>query len=186
MTANKKKRDVYSLWLMPGGEVATRLRKLIARLSNEYSTPRFEPHVTLVGELGLPKAKAIERTKKLAARIEPLEVKLSEVAHLDQYFRCVFIKGYTTRDLMNANSIARVLFEQKNAEEYTPHLSLVYGILNSHTRQRIITDVGDRMDIEFFANEIYLYYTGGQPKNWHRVSIMPCGRHGSAIQYGKK
>jgi hypothetical protein len=53
-------------------------------------------------------------------------------------------------------------------------------------RKRIITDIGDRIDIGFFANEIYLYYTGGQPEDWHRLSIMPCGSHGSAILYGKK
>jgi len=186
MTADRVKREVYSLWLMPSGKLAIQLRTLIAKLSNEYLTPTFEPHVTLIGELNLPKATVIARTKKLAAQTEPFEVKLSQVANLDRYFRCVFIKAHNTKGLMNAYSAARVLFEQENAEKYIPHLSLVYGNLKSHTRQSIIRDIGEKMDVGFSAKEIYLYYTGGQPHDWRRVSIIPCSSHGSAIQFGQK
>ena len=182
MTADRTEKGVYSLWLMPRGRIANQLRTLIGKLSREYSTPTFEPHVTLIGELELSKARAIAKTKELATHIEPFEIKLSQVAHLDQYFRCVFIKAHNTKVMLNANSIARKIFEQETTQEYMPHLSLVYGNLRNHTRKHIIRDIGDKMDIRFLAKEVYLYYTGGLPGEWYRVSIVPCSRN-SAIRY---
>jgi 2'-5' RNA ligase len=180
MNTGQRKPEIYSLWLMPEGTMADRLQMLITNLSAKYKTPDFPPHVTLIGALNLPEANAIARTAQVAERIDPFGIQLGELAHLGQYFRCVFVKANKTDVLMNANSVARDVFRQQNEEEYLPHLSLIYGALNSHTRQRIIQDIGNELKIKFQVKEIHLYYTGATPKLWRRVARKSCGRRESS------
>ena len=179
MNVHQRKPELYSLWLMPEGRIAERLQTLITNLSNQYKTPDFPPHVTLIGALNLPEAKAVAKTAQVAERIDPFEIQLGELAHLDQYFRCVFVKAKKTEALMNANSTAREVFRQRTDEEYLPHLSLIYGALNAHARQRVIQDMGDELSITFSVTEIHLYYTGGSPTLWRCIAKKPCGSHES-------
>lgn len=173
MISEQGTTEVYSLWLMPRGHVADELQTLIADLSRKHVTPTFEPHVTLIGSLNLPKAEAISKSKELATQTKPFIVKLSEVAYLDQYFRCVFIKAERTRGLMTAYLTARDLFAYQQNEDYMPHLSLVYGNLQSITKKAIVQRIGVEMIIEFLVGELYLYCTGGQPKEWCCVLKAP-------------
>ena len=168
---------MYSLWLMPRGRIAEELQKLIADLSMKYKTPVFQPHVTLIGELNLPKARAVNRTKELVDRITPFEIRLAEVSYLEEYFRCIFINARKTRDLTNAHETACELFRQRSHEDYMPHLSLIYGHLSSRTKQIIIQEIGDKIEMEFLTSEIHLYYTGGDPEGWYKVAEMQFGCH---------
>lgn len=161
---------------MPQGRTADRLQTLITDLSAKYRTPNFQPHVTLIGELNLTEVEAIAKTARVAKQIDPFEIQLSEVARLDQYFRCVFVKATKTRALINAHSAACAVFKQPDHEEYLPHLSLVYGTLDPQTKQSIIQAIGGRLDVEFMVKEIHLYYTAGHPRLWHRVASKACGR----------
>jgi 2'-5' RNA ligase len=158
---------------MPRGRVRNDLQKLITKLSVQYASPDFEPHVTLVGELVISENEAITKTKQLANLLKPFTISLKEVACLDEYFRCVFIKAEKTEGLMNANLTARALFKQENSEEYMPHLSLVYGDLQGKTKKAIIQHLGAETATEFAAEGLYLYYTLGQPNEWYCLLEAP-------------
>lgn len=173
MSSEQGKPEVYSLWLMPRGHVADELQTLIADLSRKHMTPTFEPHVTLIGSLNLPKAEAVSKTKELATQVKPFIVTLSEVAYLDQYFRCVFIKAERTTGLMTAHLTARDLFVYQQDDDYMPHLSLVYGDLQRTTKRAIVQHIGVETTIEFLVEELYLYCTDGPPKDWYCVLEAP-------------
>ena len=127
----------------------------------------------MAGEINLSERVAINKTSELAAKVRPLKIELSAVAHLDEYFRCIFIKARRTQNLLNAHSIARVAFGTENGEKYMPHLSLIYGDLNRQTKENIIKNIGCNIDILFVAKELFLYHTAGQPKDWYCVSKRP-------------
>ncbi len=164
---------------MPQGRIAKELKELIAGLSTKYLTPNFQPHVTLIGELHLPKDKVFSGAKELARKIEPFEITLSEVSYLEEFYRCVFIRACKTKTLMNAHAAACGVFMLTPTGQYMPHLSLMYGNLSSQTKQQIIQDIGDKMDIKFLAAEIHIYYTGGDPEGWYQGAKMHCGRRTS-------
>lgn len=163
-------KQVYSLWLMPEGQTALRLQELIARFSREYSTPRFEPHVTLIGECDMSETAVLVRTKELASKIQPFDIRLNRIEYLDRYFQCVFIKAEKTQDLMKARASACALFGQKKDEKYMPHLSLIYGNLPPRVKQSIVQSAGGTLELQFCAEKIYLYHTGGSPEHWYCVS----------------
>lgn len=160
---------------MPQGRVRKDLERLITKLSMQYATQRFEPHVTLIGEIAIREQEAITKTQCLAKKLRPFTISLTEVACLGEYFRCVFIKAQKTAKLMNANLTARALFKQDNDEVYIPHLSLIYGDLIPSVKKQIIKKIGQRSNVNFIANRITLYYTNGQPQSWHAILEAPLG-----------
>lgn len=161
---------VYSLWLMPEGQTALRLQKLIARLSHEYSTPRFEPHVTLIGECDMSETAVLAKTKELASKIQPFDIRLNRIEYLDRYFQCVFIKAEKTHHLMKTRACAWALFGKKKDEKYMPHLSLIYGNLPPQVKQSIVQAAGDTLELQFRVEKICLYHTAGSPEQWYCVS----------------
>lgn len=159
----------YSLWLMPSGDVYNKLATLISRLSQEYSTPNFIPHVTLLGEIMGSREEILSSTSRLATLIPPYEINLTVLAYLKEYFKSLFIKVEETTDVMNANLKARKIFNRQPDPKYMPHLSLMYGDFSRRTKEEIIVRIGEGFKISFKARSIHLFSTNGEPRDWYRV-----------------
>jgi len=159
----------YSIWFMPSGEVYNRLADLISKLSNEYSTPKFEPHITLIGEVIGLEDEIIEKTSQLADLIKPYSIKLTAVDYLEDYFKCLFVRAEKTDELMKANSKARDIFNRQEDPEYTPHLSLMYGAFPAEVKREIIEKIGKELNLDFEVGSIHLFKTEGGAKDWHRL-----------------
>jgi len=69
----------YALWLMPSGDSYEILAQTILRLSRQYSTPFFEPHVTLLGGLLEPEEAVLSKTRQLAALVRPFGISLGSL-----------------------------------------------------------------------------------------------------------
>ncbi len=159
----------YALWLMPSGDVYKRLAKIISQLSGEYSTPDFEPHVTLLPRLIGPEEEIVSKTSQLATLVRPYGIRLTKVDYLDEYFKCLFIKVEETEHVMDANAKAREIFNRQQDPKYMPHLSLLYGNFPPKTNEKIITEIGKDFDLTFEARSIHLFSCDGEPKDWYRV-----------------
>jgi putative hydrolase of the HAD superfamily len=170
-----RKASHYSVWLMPTGEVRRQLAEAILDLSREYSTPPFEPHVTLAGGIVGPAQEVVSKMADLASRIQPFTVRLTEVAGLDDYFRCLFIRVATTRSLMSANKAAREVFNLAKQPAFMPHLSLLYGNLPSSVKERIVTSLAQRFQLEFKASSLHLYLIENEPAAWRRLARFRLG-----------
>ncbi len=164
-----KEKKKYSLWLMPGGEVYHRLHTIIYQLSERYSTPVFEPHITLIGGLIETEQIMINKTSELATIIKPHSVKLTQVDSLEEFYRCLFIRVEETDEVMEAYSKVCEVFRQTDNTKYMPHLSLMYGNLTSEVKKEIIKQIGWKFTINFDVNSINLFSTHGLPKDWYRV-----------------
>jgi hypothetical protein len=55
----------FSLWLLPPEPFVSRYRELIHRLSREYGTPTFPPHLTLLGSQRGEEAAMVDHASKL-------------------------------------------------------------------------------------------------------------------------
>ncbi len=159
----------YSLWVMPSGEVYTRLAQTILQLSAEHSTPAFEPHVTVLGGVLGDEEEIASRCLELSRALRPYEVRLASVDYRDEYFRCLFLRAEETEDVREANRKAREVFGRREDPPYLPHLSLMYGNLAVETKQRIVAEIGERFDLRFWVRSIHLFSTQGEPRLWRRV-----------------
>jgi len=165
----------YSLWLMPKGEVRRRLAEAILDLSGKYSTPAFEPHVTLAGSIVGPAREVESKIKDLARRIPPFTVRLTTVEGLEEYFRCLFVRVAQTHPIMSANKAARGIFRLPKQPAFMPHLSLLYGSLLSKEKERIIISLGRQFELEFKASTLHLYLIKREPEAWRRVASHGLG-----------
>ncbi len=159
----------YSIWLMPIGDVYNRLIKVISRLSKRYSSPNFEPHATLIGELIESEEDILSKTSQLSAVLRPFKIRLARVEYLDEYFRSLFIRVEETSDVIDANKKAREIFNRQSDPTYMPHLSLIYGIFTSKEKGKIIAEIGKEFNTNFEVESIHLFSTDGKPKDWYRV-----------------
>ena len=97
---------------MPSAGVYKKLAHLISQLSQRYSTPNFQPHVTLIGNLVGPEGDILSKASQVATLIRPYRIRLTRVGYLDEYFRCLFIRVEETEEVTNANLTAREIFNQ--------------------------------------------------------------------------
>ena len=160
---------------MPEGDVFLKLEGIIARLSEEYSSPLFPPHVTLVGQVKGPVHKVLSDTKELAFLMAPYEIVLADVDFLDSYFKSLFVRCRETEEVMAANSLAREIFGRKDDPPYMPHLSLAYGDFSVDEKKRMITKTGGSFNMKFTADALHLYSTEGAPHQWKMVESFSLG-----------
>lgn len=165
----------FSLWLMPTGEVYVVLANLISDISKEHSSPRFDPHVTLLGELTGSYEEIESRASKLSVNLRPYAIKLARVEYLDEYFRSLFIRVEETEDVIEANLRAREIFDRQRDPKYMPHLSILYGDFPSATKDKIIGKIGRECSLCFEVNRLHLVETSGRPETWRTARKFPFG-----------
>lgn len=147
----------YSLWLISTGATQKQLQRLIKRLSREYCTVPFEPHVTLLGGIREPRELVIRKTAKLTRLIGQFEIKLARLNYRNKFFQCLFVKANKTPELVRARRIAEKFFRQKKSA-YMPHLSLIYGLLPVKTKEKIISKIGRNFKTKFVVKGISVVY----------------------------
>lgn len=167
--------DVYSLWIIPEDDVYSTLSSTIRQLSKPYGTPEFEPHVTVIGTLTGNQHTLIEKIDHLAATMQPFDIKLRDIDYLNEYFRCLFIRIEQSAAVMGANTKARTIFDQSRSADYMPHLSLMYGDIDTAVKKAIIQTIGRDLHCTFTVNDIHLYATSGAPEHWHKVQSVHLG-----------
>jgi 2'-5' RNA ligase len=171
MTGTKE----YSLWIIPPGNVFERLTEVISRLSQHYSTPYFEPHVTLLGDLLLPEEEMLSKTAELTGLIRPFTLHLTTVSYLHEYFRCLFIKVAKTEEVMEINQKTRTLFKREHDPQFMPHLSLMYGNFTPKIKEDIISELQEDFQIAFEVKSIYVVLSSSNivPESWRQLRQFP-------------
>ncbi len=165
----------YSFWLMPSGEIYKHLSGLITTLSKTYSTPRFEPHVTLLGDIFLTEEEVLSRASQLTRLVKPFTVKLKKVDYLNEYFRCLFVRAEETDELSRANLYAREIFNRQRDPKFMPHLSLMYGDFPTEEKRQIVAKMGNPFNSQFDVKSIHLYLASSRDpiKDWKILKEFP-------------
>lgn len=149
----------------------SRLTREVARLSRQMSTPRFEPHITLLGRIMLPEGKVLERSKQLAGLLRPSRIELADIDHLDEFFRCVFVNVRQGKAILKARQAAYRVFARQWAP-YMPHVSLVYGNLPADRRKEIAKGLSLLPGQAFYVRKMALYRVHGPVRQWKCVETF--------------
>lgn len=161
----------YALWLMPDQPMFIRLAREVSRLSRQLSTPRFEPHITLLSRISQPEGTALRRSTRLADSLRPFRVVLADVDHLDEFFRCVFATVRPGKAILNARLAACRAFARQH-EPYVPHVSFVYGGLPAGSRKEIAGSLGQFPGQGFEVHRLALYRVNGPVRQWKCIETF--------------
>lgn len=160
---------------MPTGQVYVALAKLISDLSERYSSPRFVPHVTLLGGLTGSYGEIESRASRLSAKLRPYMMNLTRIQYLYEYFRCLFIRVEETNEVVEANLGAREAFDREEDPKYMPHLSILYGNFPSATKDEIIVGIGRDFTSSFVVSSFDLVDTSSRPEDWFTIRSFHFG-----------
>jgi 2'-5' RNA ligase len=165
----------YALWLVPEGEVYRRLARTIRRLSREFSTPVFAPHITLASGIVAPEREVTTKAAQLAKSLRPLRLRLIHLDSRQEYFRCLFAKVARTQPLVRAHRRAKEIFGLRG-HAFLPHASLVYGNISDGKKRERVASLGRRFDLECEVRRLCIVAIHGAPSQWRQVKAFRLGR----------
>lgn len=168
--------EAFSIWLTPQGEPYQVLAELIADISKRLHSPCFPPHVTLLGSLRGSAESLKLKCAELASRLKPYKISLGKIQYTDDYSRSLFYLVERTQDVLRANLLAKEIFDRATDLEYLPHLSILYGIFPSSTKEILTEELGSKVTLSFRAEDLQLVDTSGKPENWFALQKFLFGR----------
>jgi len=165
--ATKRKPISYSIWLMPDGYVYAKLKKKISELSNSFEGIKFVPHVTLLSGLLANEKILINKTKIISKKIKPFFLDFKEIDYRNEFFRSFFIKINFNSQFENARKLFCSEFSKKD-EDFIPHLSLAYGLLDSTLKKNLKSNICNKIK-GFEIRDIFLAHNDEINYKWKVV-----------------
>ncbi|MGC8878017.1 MAG: 2'-5' RNA ligase family protein [Anaerolineae bacterium] len=169
-----------SLWLIPDEEWRRLLSCIIARLSQQLGTPRFEPHLTLLSGIVMQHKDAANRAVQLASQLGAFEVVVRRLSHRDEFFRALFLEIERTPPLMDARRTACTIFDRERDGAFLPHISLVYGNLPAALKEKIIAQLTLELKLpaSFRVYRVDLMGASSRlpPSSWYCVASYVLGK----------
>lgn len=159
----------YALWLVPQGDAEQRFASVMENLSNRHNSPRFAPHVTLLGGLIGAEADLVEKTSKLAEELEQIPVTAIGLAMEPYYFKSFYLRLDPSAALLLAHQRAAQSFSAK-AGSYAPHVSLFYGSLSRDVKVALGQEIHQQIPASFSLDRLYLVHLTLAVPNWTVVS----------------
>lgn len=132
-------REVYSIWGVPSAPTYNNAESLITRLAHEHDGPTFLPHITLVGDAGLPKSQLIDAIGSLNTDLDKT-FRLGRIASSENYYKAVFVETRDDSSIMTLRANLLALLDM-GSEEYSPHMSLMYGTFAMSVLVTIATSI---------------------------------------------
>lgn len=171
----------HSLWMCPSGASGEAYSSIIGETSAKLGTFRFLPHITLVAAMMTGADDVVQRTRELAKQLAPYTFEFEELSQRDAYFQCVFAKMKRSKEVVDANNLAREIFPERRSDpEYTPHLSLIYGDFDLQEKESKLIPELDVLIQEkvaatksFRVDAIEVWSTQGDVKDWYLVETIP-------------
>lgn len=117
----------YSIWLEFDEASTFVLRNEIEALSEVLGSPRFEPHVTLIGDIDLPVKTVTALAEKLGRCSVSSTIEIERVSSAQSYFMALFLSVHIPDQLME---IRQQISQDVSSSSYSlddPHISLAYG-----------------------------------------------------------
>jgi 2'-5' RNA ligase len=145
-----------SVWIRPTGPALDEIQRVGRRLQDEVGGPGIWPHLSIIGGIEMTRLDAERRLKQLAASFLPFVVKLGQLDGYNDYYRALFAQVDATPELLAIHRRAKELFEQQSRDPYEPHVSLVYGDIDAATKKRLVTELGNVLDVSFQATSLHL------------------------------
>ncbi|MEO8545253.1 MAG: PfkB family carbohydrate kinase, partial [Burkholderiaceae bacterium] len=117
----------YSLWLLPRADHEAPLVEHVARLSALVGGVRFEPHVTIHGDLALGLDDLVALARELASQVRQQHWPIKELQTGEHFFRCVYLRFDDHPAFAQLQSAVVARAGVQDGQSPFAHLSLAYG-----------------------------------------------------------
>ena len=158
-----------SLWLLPEGSIYEQLSARIDALASNHGSPRFPPHLTLLGGLTGDASEVLAAAARFASTTSALTVRLVTAVVRNEYFRRLVLEAEQTEELNAARARAASTLSVP-AHGFEPHVSLLYG-----RAQVSAADAGVHLPLAFTGRQLALWSTQGEVTDWRPLGRLLLG-----------
>jgi hypothetical protein len=139
--SERPQSPVHSIWLMPVVEDLAMLTGLVDGLAEEFGSPRFQPHLTLVEDTERPAEELVPLVAEAAAGIPSFSAPVIEIGMSGLFFRSFYVRFDAKDHLLELKRRAAGKISSSPVDAFMPHISLAYGLaegpLKTEARDRI-------------------------------------------------
>lgn len=118
-----------AIWLVPREPERQILQNLIDGLASRFSAPSFVPHVTVYSCRRSSQHKELAVAAALAGRCPPLTLRPQGLACSARLTRACFVRLAYDETLQWLRTSLQEELPNRSADEFAPHLSLLYKLL---------------------------------------------------------
>lgn len=164
----------YAIWIIPPDPLYSYLQKIIIELTEEYGSPVFEPHLTLLSGITEDLPTIVEKMTSIASTGSPLELSLGPVSFSTTYFQSVLVRVNSTAPLLQLHLDILKTFGFETGV-FMPHMSLMYGDLPMPLREKIAQSISLQPH-SFLAQECVVMSAEPDPREWRQLAAIPLNR----------
>jgi len=159
----------FSIWLMFVKEDELKFQKLIDHLCNEFNSPSFKPHLTLLSKIE-NRDNLIDRFSQLVENLEPFDLNITGIKYSNEFYKSLYLEIEKNEILKNLFLKAVLLYDGVlNLHGFNPHISLLYTDENDEKKKSIIQKVQELNLTKVKVNRISLIKTEGTPEDWSEL-----------------
>jgi len=174
LTSSDSKTTGYHVFLEPSGEAKLLLEKAILSLATKCGGPLFSPHLTVLAAIPDDHESAlIEKARTLSLSMQSFTLNLGDFAMQDSYFRALYLSATNQEVLEALHRDAQELFGMRYSENYTPHVSLLYGHYPEEQKKASVATLASLIPLSFSVSSLALWKTPGETSTWKRIAEFP-------------
>lgn len=159
------------LWLLPDPDSKERLKKIINRLSDQFSSPKFEPHITLGTVPSLPLDSIKSKMAELVRDEFSFKTFLCPAECGEPSFQRFTSEVKPVDHFLNLSIKTDRLFEGKNGKRKNFHVSLLYGQTDCEMLHNYISESQIRIPNHVYVQKIALVSISGSPEEWELIHV---------------
>ena len=166
---------MHAIWLTFSKSDREYLKNIIDRISEKHQSPKFEPHITIYGLIDSEISLIETIAKEITLNQNSFLVKKSEILQSDELWKTVFIELKTSQQLESIHKKFKKYFEKISKYEFDPHISLIYKILPTEERIKIINELNIKR--EFVVSKLAIQKFFPDIEKWKIVKEYDFENH---------
>ncbi len=155
--------------MIPGDPEYAYFQDLISELSEQADSPKFSPHITLLGQLPQDFEHIKLEVNKLCNGLEALQLSFSHLGMFEQYFRSIILHTHPSQSLEDLHQRIRDILAPEENAPFVPHLSLLYSHLELNQKRLLMEGITLDLPIVVRINTIVITRTDGNPSQWQEA-----------------
>tara|TARA_B110000438_G_C15590586_1_gene553649 strand:- start:57 stop:551 length:495 start_codon:yes stop_codon:yes gene_type:complete len=155
---------MYAIWLTFSENDKKYLKKIITNIAKKYDAPEFEPHITIYGLIDI-EIKLIKKIIKKISKNNKLFIsKKIKIFQSKNLWKTIYIELENQKEFEIIFKKLKKDFKQIEQYDFNPHISLVYKILPTSEKIKIISQLDIKK--EFEIKEIAILEFFPQIEKW--------------------
>lgn len=137
---------MHAIWLTFSKNDRNYLKRIIDEISEKYNAPKFEPHITVYGLVNLEMSLIDNIVSEVTLNHNSFSVKKSEILQSNELWKTVYIELKMDSNLESIHKNLKKHLEKISKYEFKPHISLIYKILSTEEKIKIINELDTKSE----------------------------------------